>query len=267
MSDDGAEWTEAPRKGGLVTTFAVLNLVFGFLCGCLGAIASVGLFMLPGMFDMTMQAAGAQLQARRAAVATQVAQAEERLAATSDDPAASPSRAEVQAEVDGLQAQLVRLDQQDPTKVLQATRDLVHGPLVTGSIVGFASIAAIWNLGLVITGFGLFGRARWARAMVLGLSAFKLLLEAGFVAWVALSVGRAFDDVIQAVPPQALTSAGGQSVAQLRQAMQINLVGQTVFYAVCGSVYPAVLLIVFMLRSVRAEFDDWAQFRAGSGRG
>lgn len=265
MSDDGdrEEWTEAPRKGGLITALGVTNLVFGFACGCLGALYGCAGFVLPGWFDAMGQTLSTAFEARRAGIVAQLDAAEAEIAAA---PEGSEDATAAQASRDGLELQLQRFDRDNPVKPLQAMREFFNGPAILGMILGYASIALLWNVGLIVAAFGLFGRRAWARTFMLGLAGTKLLLEIGFGVLVVSTFPEAMNRMFEAMP----TGAGGPSaaqIAQIRSGMQMQGLLQGAMGSILGSVYPAAVLIVLMLRSVRQEFSDWAQFRAGSGRG
>lgn len=264
MSEPEGEWAEAPRKGGLVTALGIMNLILGFSCGCLGlAYGVLGMF-LPQFVDAALQTAQAQMSRQRAALVERVASAEAELAAV---PADSEEAAEIQTRVDSFEAQLTRLDQQDPGKALQAVRDFIHGPAIAGMFFGYASIAFLWNVGLIVTAFGLFGRRPWARSVLFGLAATKMLLELGFGLWVASTFPGAMNDVLGAIPTNAAGGPTPAELAQIRASMQMQGVLNGLIGSVFGSVYPAAVLIVLMLRSVRQEFSDWAHYRLGSWRG
>jgi len=264
MSEPQEEWAEAPRRGGLVTALGVLNLVFGFLCGCVGAGYAVFGLVMPSLMEAGLKGAEAAIQTQRRQIVLQVEQADAELTAA---PADSEDAASAQATKDRLEAQLTRLDQQDPAKALQAMRTLFGGSAMIGMFIGYASIALFWNLGLIIAAFGLFGRRSWARTMLLSLAAVKILLELGYGAWVVSTFPAAMNEMMAALPMGGPGGPTAAELAQIKSSMQMQGVFQGAIGSVLGAVYPAAVLIVLMLRSVRNEFEEWTHHRASGGRG
>jgi hypothetical protein len=255
---------EPPRKGGLVTALGVTNLILGFACACVGAGYGCLALFLPNWFDSASKGLAAAQAAQRSALVAQIAAVEADVAAA---PEGSEAHASAVTSRDQLQVQLTRLDQNSPLPAFAAMQDFMGSPAIVGMMFGHASIGLFWNLGLIVTAFGLFGRREWARRLLVGLAATKLLLEIAFGVWVASTMPDAMNRMMEALPAASAGGPNAAQLAQMRSGLQMQGVINGAVGSILGSIYPAIAFIVLLLPGVRREFEDWRHHRISGTRG
>lgn len=250
--------SEQPKSSGVVTTLAVLNIVFGLLCACSGLTTVVGVFIMKPLMATWSAQIQKEMESQRA---RQLAALEARIAEAGD---VEDDEAEAAA-IAARDAWLAR----NPALDLRAFFDgFTQGPMLAYSMAD-GGLGFLTNLLLLVAGIGLLNRRPWGRTLAIGVAGTKMLVAAIMAGMWFLVVSPAlgntlesfFAEIAKAAPP-------GQGPPPGMMATQMRLMGilQGGFGLVLASIYPFILLLVLLSRGVRQEFADWEAFRAAGGQ-
>lgn len=248
---------ERPKSSGLVTTLAVLNLVFGLLCGCSGLATLVMMPLMGPIMRTGMAQAQADIERQRK---TQLDALELEIQEAKDEGDAAGEATAIAARDKWLKS--------SPTIDLTGFMDKMFGPAFMAYTMADGGLGFLTNLFLAAAGFGMLTRRRWGRTLAMGVAATKILIAAGLAGTFFLVVGPAMGDAMESFMAEIAKSApAGQGPPPGMMTAQMQLISalQGGFGLVVASIYPIVLLLVLVSRGVRSEFAEWEAFRAAGG--
>ncbi len=241
---------ERPRRSGLVTAVAVLNVVFGLLCGCVGALQGAAVLFvldLPSWMGKLQEGYDeSRAKARR--------DLDARIEAAPTD--------EEKAAIEATRTRVV-----PPALDFEPLGRIVSDPALKTYLAGDAAIGAFGNLLLLVSGIGLLGRRHWGRTLAIA-TAFAKVLGMGallLVGWAA--VGRIVPELEAFIEQAAAAAPAGKGppVGMIGPQIKLWMAFQGGLGLALASVWPAVQLLVLIPRGARAEFDEWAEWRGRGG--
>ncbi|MCI0341154.1 MAG: hypothetical protein L0216_08355 [Planctomycetales bacterium] len=241
---------ELPRRSGLITAVAVLNVVIGLLCGCVGSLQGAVLLFV---FDLPSWMGKLQEGYDRSRAEVQQEFDAKVAAAATDQEKAS------------LESQRARLV--PPALDFEPLGRIVSDPALKTYFAGDAAIGAFGNLLLLISGVGLLGRRHWGRTLAIA-TAFAKMLGMGallLVGWAA--VGRIVPEIEAFLEQVVAAAPAGQAppIGLIGPQIKLWMAFQGGLGLAIASVWPAVQLLVLVPGGARAEFDEWAAWRARGG--
>jgi hypothetical protein len=236
------------ERPGVVTTAAVLCLIFGLCCAGVGGLFTAAPIFLKEMAHKISSKVHTEIPARREALRRE-------RAATND-----PNR--IRAIDNQLQA-LESFEKNDPDKMLSAILpESVMNCIVFEGLMGLGL-----NLALFIAGCGMFSPNAWARTVCLWASALR-------IASAVVSMILALTVINPAVSEglQKLQDMTGQSGNQFNQSAG-NMLTQTIANLVFACILPTVLIVLLNTSAARQWFaqdsdgarSDGFQVEGGDG--